>query len=173
MIVRLLYMSLAACAVVLSAGCDDRDLNAPPQLRVGRDECAGCGMLIAEDRCAAAAIVEHGGVREALVFDDLGCLLDMERDPPERVRFLLRFARDYDARSWIDCESSTFAWTGDSGVHTPMGSGILAFAKSGAADAIVRSRDGGASMAVLTWPQVVERRTQLMHERFGTPGTKP
>lgn len=173
MIVRLLCISLAAWAVVLSAGCDDRDLNAPPELRVGRDECAGCGMLIAEDRCAAAAIVERDGLREALVFDDLGCLLDLERDPPERVLVVRRFARDYDARSWIDCESATFAWTGDSGIHTPMGSGILAFAKSEAADAIVRSRDAGASTAVLTWPQVVERRTQLMHERFGAPGTKP
>ncbi len=158
------FLIVAGLVCVSVAGCDDRTVDGPPVLRVGRDECAGCGMLIAEDRCAAACLVERDGVREPMVFDDLGCLLDYERDLPAGARVVSRFARDYHARAWLSCDAATFLWTGD-GVHTPMGSGIIAFADRAAAEQAHAAHAG----EVIAWPEVVTRRTRHMHEQFGAP----
>ena len=44
-----LAASLAALATL--ASCQQTPLTGPPELKLGRQECGDCGMLINEDRC--------------------------------------------------------------------------------------------------------------------------
>ena len=70
----------AALLALGLAGCARVDLSRPPELRAGRDECGECGMLISDERCAAASLVERDGAREFVLFDDIGCQLAFEEE---------------------------------------------------------------------------------------------
>lgn len=109
------------------AGCPRADLSGPPTLSLGRDECAHCGMLLNEERCASAAIVrnEHGET-EYLVYDDIGCMLDREEERGS-ADVQSRYVRDYDRREWIDATQAIFLRAPGERIRTPMGSGIVAF----------------------------------------------
>lgn len=126
-------MILLAVLVVLH-GCSRRELTGPPALRLGRDECAACGMIVAEDRFSGALLIVRDGMREHALFDDIGCMLDFERDIPANVQVVERFVHDSLSRSWVDCRSAVFLFADRQAVHTPMGSGIIAFADESAAD---------------------------------------
>lgn len=144
-------MNRAACSIIVLAlaasvsACRREAPTGPPELRVGRDQCLECGMLISEDRCAAVILMERGGAREHAVFDDVGCLLDWlgeTHDPPARA--LETFLREYDARTWIPAHSAVVLRADPDRLHTPMGSGIVAFANAAAADA--RQREFGGTV---------------------------
>ncbi|MGD9692951.1 MAG: nitrous oxide reductase accessory protein NosL [Phycisphaerales bacterium] len=128
-----------------STACRRAELSGPPELRVGRDQCAECGMLISEDRCSAAVLYERDRERLHAIFDDIGCLLDWRRathDPPQRV--LETYLRDYDARAWIHANTASILRADRDRLHTPMGSGIVAFAH--AADAEARRDEFGGDL---------------------------
>lgn len=131
-------MALFALAAILFAhGCDQAPLSGPPELRLGRDECAECGMLISEDRCCAALLVETppaSGHRTHLLYDDLGCLLDAEIHRVGEFTVLERHVRDHPARMWLRAESAVFLKAPPDNVHTPMASGMVAFANPAQAD---------------------------------------
>lgn len=135
------YCAAAGLAAMLITACGSGSLSGPPELHVGRDECAGCGMLISEDRCACALLVDDAGERSHLVFDDLGCLLDYRAAHPEQ-QVVEVFVRDYAARNWVRGAEACFL-APDPAVHTPMGSGLIAFATAQAAQA-QRSNSGVA-----------------------------
>jgi hypothetical protein len=135
------FFSLFALLAVLS-GCARPPLSGPPELRLGRDECRECGMLISEDRCCAALLLERDGVREYALFDDLGCLLDFERTRLDGAVVVDRFARDYAARQWIPAGTAAYLLAEPERLVTPMSSGMVAFAASAAADE-ARGRFGG------------------------------
>lgn len=107
---RLPAVTLGMWALV-GLACERADLTGPPTLRLGRDECAECGMPINEDRCASGMLVVREGRRDHIHFDDLGCMLDFERHGGGGVTVLERFARDYTARTWISAERATFLFT--------------------------------------------------------------
>lgn len=152
-------LALASLAVV-SCG---RDAGVgPPVLRAGRDECAACGMSIYDVRCAAARIVEVRGRRDAQLFDDIGCLLDAERTPGTEPRVVERYVRDYAGAEWVRASDAVFLATDGSGLRTPMGSGIAAFADRAGAEA-ARARHGGEivgydALEALRRARVGERR---------------
>jgi hypothetical protein len=54
---RLLTFSIALASI---AACRTGELTGPPDLRLGRDECAGCGMIISDGRCASAMLIQRG-----------------------------------------------------------------------------------------------------------------
>lgn len=116
----------AAAVIVTLTGCGRPPLVGPPELRLGRDECADCGMLVSEDRCSAALLIERDGVREHAIFDDLGCLLDFENEPPEGVVVIEAFARDYDTRQWVSAGHAHVLFADRTKLKTPMGFGIVA-----------------------------------------------
>lgn len=143
----------------LLAGCGERPLEGPPEIRLGRDACDHCGMMIAEDRCSAASIVVRDGERTALRFDDIGCLLDWERgdageNEPREV--VARFVHDHETRAWIEAPNATFLMS--EAFHTPMGSWIVAFT-DGPAAAAARQRDGGT---VFSWPELADARVRWL-----------
>ncbi len=147
-------------ALLLLAGCAGEEPLAPPQIRLGRDECAECGMLIMEDRSSAARIIDAGQGPEPQLFDDIGCLLDREREE-QGVRVLARYFRDHQTAAWIPEARETFVMA--EGVRTPMASGIIAFADPARADSKAAETGG----AVLAYDALAEARARSVRERAG------
>jgi nitrous oxide reductase accessory protein NosL len=115
---------LALLALPMLAACDWDDLNGPPTLRLGRDECAECGMAI---------LVEQDGRRDYLLFDDIGCLVDLERAREGELRVVGRFVHDHNGGGWTAGDTAVYLVTDGSTLRTPMASGLAAFAdKAGA-----------------------------------------
>lgn len=128
-------MTIVALALLTPVGCRRGEIDGPPELRVGRDQCIECGMLISEDRCSAGVLLERDGVREHALFDDVGCfvewLADNDGGRPSVVRVYLR---DYDARAWLEADSAVVLRADPDRLHTPMGSGIVAFSDRAGAE---------------------------------------
>ncbi len=152
--------------LTLHTACRRADVTGPPELRVGRDQCAECGMLISEDRCSAAVLLERDRERLHAIFDDIGCLLDWRQaphDPP--VRALETYLRDYDARTWIAAESASILRADPDRLHTPMGSGMIAFANAASAEAR-RHEFGGA---LTTYPELIQSAEQASKSQEARP----
>jgi copper chaperone NosL len=128
-------IALAALLAGASA-CQRAELTGPPDLRLGRDQCIECGMIINEDRFSSAALVavEERRGREHYLFDDVGCMLDYQREYPE-IAFIELFAHDANTRAWLPAQEAVFLLTDPSAILTPMGSGIAAYADRAAAEA--------------------------------------
>jgi copper chaperone NosL len=102
----------------------------PPTIHYGQDPCAGCGMIISDDR-SAAALVDPAGDSAPLLFDDIGCLLDYEREHPQ-LAARSHYVHDATSRQWLAASAATFVKTSR---ETPMGSGLLAFVRRSDAEA--------------------------------------
>ncbi len=139
-----LNLSFIAVWLVLaaSAGCDRREVAGPPELKLGRQECAHCGMLINEDRCSSSLLVERGDRREHALFDDIGCMLDFSHDDHHDARVVECFVHDYPTRTWRASKDMLFLVASSEQVTTPMGSGIVAFSDRAAAEQM-RTETGG------------------------------
>ncbi len=149
---RLLTVSIALASI---AACRTGELTGPPDLRLGRDECAGCGMIISDGRCASAMLIQRGPRREQIAFDDIGCMLrfDAESTGEPDLRILSRFARDYQTQAWLQVEEAHFLDAGAGRIPTPMGSGIVAFS---AREAAVRTRDASGG-EIVDYPGLAAR----------------
>lgn len=137
---RLTALALAALACLTA--CNRAQLAGPPDLHLGRDQCAECGMLLAEDRCAGVILAETAGTREHLVFDDVGCLLGYRAGHPN-LAVIETFVRGYDNRGWLVASEAWFVSAGAAPTQTPMGSGIIALSTREAAKAH-QAHTGGA-----------------------------
>jgi copper chaperone NosL len=152
-------MAFAAAACLL-AGCERAEETGPPDLRFGRDECAECKMSIVDEKSAAAARVRTQQGADILLFDDIGCLLDLERNDPE-LEVRERWTRDYGNRQWVKAEQANYLFSEK--IRTPMGSWIAAYAAPADA-AAARTEFGGDT---LTYVQLAARRAAWMQERYG------
>jgi nitrous oxide reductase accessory protein NosL len=130
------------CVLAGVIGCEHKLLSGPPTLRLGRDECGHCGMLINEDRCSSALLIEQERALEHVLFDDIGCMLDYEHEHAGEVRVVEAFVHDHTSRVWSTSSASLFLLTTTDRLATPMGSGMVAFAdRAGAEQA--RQKFGG------------------------------
>lgn len=134
--------ALAVLAMLLCGGCNRASVSGPPEMRLGRDECGECGMLISEDRCSSAMIVEREGQRDYVLFDDIGCMLDYERESLDGAAVVDRFVHDYSTRKWVRTETAVFLAAPSDRLVTPMSSGMVAFATRPAAEAVLRMHGG-------------------------------
>ncbi|HMN41048.1 MAG TPA: nitrous oxide reductase accessory protein NosL [Phycisphaerales bacterium] len=150
----------AACCALGLGGCGGEELSGPPDIRLGRDECVHCGMSIVEDRFSCAMLVLEQGRPEHALFDDIGDMLDHERAHPELV-VEKRFVHDFNTRAWHEAQGCTFTYA--ESVHTPMGSGLAAFAD----EASARAQAEKAGGRVLTYEQLVAFRIAWRIERYG------
>ena len=156
----------AVLAILLVlAGCDRSQLSGPPELRLGRDECAECGMLINEDRCSSAYLVERAGRRDHVLFDDIGCMLDYAHESPRDVHLLDGFVHDHPTRAWVPASSAQFLLGPPPKLATPMGSGIWAFADRAQADGLRADVSG----EVFDLEGITTARRAWMDARYGTP----
>jgi copper chaperone NosL len=95
------------------------------------DKCSYCGMPIGQAIFAGELITE----KEVLKFDDLSCMDNFKtkhREVPVRASFVI----DYRSKNWIRFERATIVPTG---IATPMGSGLVAFADTASANAFVQA----------------------------------
>lgn len=100
---------------------------APPTIHYGEDICEFCGMIVTEERFAAAYVTSDG---HGHVFDDIGDMVQSHLENPEDVTAF--FVHDYESKEWIRAETAYFVQSGD--LSTPMVSGLAAFASADKAD---------------------------------------
>jgi len=132
-------LALYCASALLAAGCGKGDDIGPPDIHFGQDTCHACGMIIEDDRYAAAVVtVTADGAVERQVFDDAGEML--ESQPPSGARDVRRYVRDAATRQWVDAARATFVRA--RGLQTPMGSGIAAYADPASAHAAVDAHGG-------------------------------
>ncbi len=138
------FVVLNGCAPAIPVG--------PPELRLGRDECAECKMSIVDQRCAGCLLVGSPDGVEAVVFDDIGCMLDYMK-ANTTLKVTSQFVRDYQGKAWLPAESASFLVK--SSAHTAMGSGIIAFLDESHARASMSDFRG----SVASWGAVVASKS--------------
>lgn len=158
-------------ALALLYGCRGEVLTGPPTLRMGRDECAECGMIISEDRCSSALLIERGnpGDREHAMFDDIGCMLDYEHHLAQETRVVQGFVHDHESRAWVPASGAFFLYANRDRLRTPMGSGIAAFSQRAGADEARRQFDG----EIMDYQKLGPARRAWMEARYGKPSNSP
>jgi hypothetical protein len=117
---KILTFAVVWTIALLTGGCGNHVPPGPPIIHYGQDACAGCGMIISDERFASALVISTTDA-PALLFDDIGCMLRYEHDQP--ALSVQRFFHDAETRKWID---ESHAALHKSGRNTPMGSGLIA-----------------------------------------------
>ena len=117
-----------------------------PEVKLGKQQCARCGMVIADGRFAAAWRDADGKAR---VFDDPGCMLldQLELTPAEGTLF---WVADYRDETFID--ATLAAYVVSDAIRSPMAYGIAAFATRAAADGALSELGG----TVADWRGVLQ-----------------
>jgi copper chaperone NosL len=128
--VLLLGAALVACGSGSEAG-------GPPDIQYGRDVCVQCGMIINEDKFAAAYTLDDGTEKS---FDDVGGLLLHQRETGDSLNLSNTWVHDYETVEWVDVRNAYFVAT--LSVSTPMGHSLLAFNDEARAQAFASSVDG-------------------------------
>lgn len=145
----------------LLPGCLQEPEVAPPELRLGREECAECGMLVAEDRCSSALLVDRDGRRRHLVFDDIGCMIDHERAGGIEGSILGRWVHDYGTKTWVEAGAATFLMADPESLKTPMASGIVACASRADAERMAKEHPGSLG----DWMELLARTASTGERR--------
>lgn len=119
----------ATAGVMLAAlaltGCGRADETGPPTAHYGDSLCAECGMILSDERFAAATIVaDDRGEPIPLLFDDSNCQAEHEKDKPG-LAIIARWVHDHGTREWIDARRAFFVYS--PGLRTPMASHVAAF----------------------------------------------
>lgn len=128
--VMLLSVVLAACG----AGSD---ASGPPDIQYGRDVCVQCGMIINEEKFAAAYTLDDGTEKS---FDDVGGLVLHQRETGDSLNLDNTWVHDYETVEWVDVQNAYFVAT--LSVSTPMGHSILSFSDEERAQAFASSVGG-------------------------------
>ena len=127
----------ACCCILglLIVGCQGPRADQPPQIRYGEETCAFCGMLISEERFAAALTASAG---ETKTFDDIGCLL---HDLAQQNRSMAHvWVHDYGSGRWLEASRAVFVRSRE--VPTPMGGGLFAFSTQEEAEQFAQDAHG-------------------------------
>jgi nitrous oxide reductase accessory protein NosL len=137
-------VGLLALAILSAAagGCESKPLGGPPELRLGRDECRECGMIISEDRCSAALLIDRDRRRDYVLFDDIGCLLDWQRESLDGAVVHQQFVHDFATRQWASAAEATYLLADPQKLVTPMSTGMVAFSTRGAAESTLAQYGG-------------------------------
>jgi len=113
--------SFFALFMILLVGCgQSANVEEPPDIVYGQDVCDRCGMIINEEKFAAAYWTENG---EARRFDDIGGMLAYHSQNHEKV--VTYWVHDLAGGDWMPAEDAHYLL--DSDLMTPMGFGIAAF----------------------------------------------
>ena len=122
-----------------AAGCSQQPTDGPPVVRYGQDECIHCGMILTDERHVAALRISEDGETRDVLFDDIGDMLEYEREQTG-LTVVRRYVHDFETRQWVDARDAHFLVSDT--IHTPMGSGIIAFAEQARAEAMQKKDDG-------------------------------
>ncbi len=135
-------MTRLCVALALVAGCHDAAPwpPVPTSVALGEDACAGCLMITSDARFGAQLHDRQGGVQQ---FDDLGCWQKaVAGTHPELVA---SFLRSFPEGAWIRADRAFVVRSAE--LHSPMGSGLAAFATREAAAAFAQRHAGAAVLS--------------------------
>ncbi len=153
LLLTLLILLLSAC------GGATVDPNTPPEIVYGEDVCQRCGMIISDDRFAAALVVERAANEfESLLFDDAGEMFAFAGEDNGQAKIVSWFVHDYTSREWLDATAAWFVLA-DS-LQTPMGFGVAACAHELEARSLAQEWGGEA----LTFAQAAKKLAGLEME---------
>lgn len=125
----------AVLLLILITGCGQEvNTEEPPDIAYGQDVCERCGMIITEEKFAAAYWTENG---EARRFDDIGGMLAYQSENQENVAAY--WVHDFDSGDWMPAEDAHYLL--DSALMTPMGFGIAAFSNMEQAQAFAYGQE--------------------------------
>jgi copper chaperone NosL len=149
------FWLIAGLALALTACRPAADAEpTPPTVHYGEDICEFCGMIVSEERHAAAYVTEDGHGHS---FDDIGDMVQAHLATQEAVVAL--FVHDYQDEAWIRAETAHYVQSDT--LTTPMASGLAAFASSEEAQALAAELQG----------QVLSFDELLTHYRQSAPMT--
>lgn len=123
--------------LLLSAGCGGEATLQPPTVHYGQAVCDACGMIVSDERFAAAEVVIRGGRAVTRLFDDTGEIAGLAA--PEGVEYAW-YVHDMRTLEWLDARVAVYLRSDE--LHTPMALGVAAFASREAAEA-ARAELGG------------------------------
>lgn len=153
--IRSLLALMISISLFTVAGCSNDAADGPPLVHIGEDVCAECGMIISDERFAAATIIEdERGRATALLFDDFNCQINHEINHREAV-ILNRWAHNYTTTEWLPARDAVYVHSPD--LRTPMASHIAAFAKQADAEAL-RTDLGGDILSFEAMRDIVSGR---------------
>ena len=122
--------------------------NTKPQpLVIGKDECYFCKMPVADPKFGAEIITQKGKLYK---FDDTICMINFMKEglvADEKIKDLLNV--DYSSNQNL-LNVNTAVFLVSENLHTPMNSGIAAFASRSQAETFLKDFPG----EILTWQQL-------------------
>ncbi|MCA9877724.1 MAG: nitrous oxide reductase accessory protein NosL [Thermomicrobiales bacterium] len=146
---RRAFIGSSLLAPLLLGSCGGQtDAAQPPEITYGRDTCVRCGMIISDERFAAALVAPDGSVR---LFDDAGEMLTTVTE--EALEGQRAWVHDRHGAQWIDATTATYALGAPE--TTPMGTGYVAFARREDAETFAAQPDSLGQ--VWTWPEAIAR----------------
>jgi copper chaperone NosL len=151
----ILWLSVALLALAACGGGAKAEPT-PPTIHYGEDICAFCGMIISEERHAAAYVTEGG---HAHTFDDIGDMVKAHLETEEEV--LAFFVHDYEDEAWIRAETAQYVLSDR--LTTPMASGVAAFTSSQKAQTLASELQG----QVLTFAELLSHYRQMAPMTMG------
>lgn len=119
---RIALVFIGLLALTLGACAGAADAQGPPDITYGRDICLQCGMIINEEKLAAAYTLTDGTEK---IFDDLGGLLLHQRATGDPIDPEHTWVHDFETAEQVDVANAYFVAT--LSVSTPMGHSIVAF----------------------------------------------
>lgn len=151
------FSLLVGLALILTACGDAADAEpTPPTIHYGEDICVSCGMIISEERHAAAYVTQDG---HGHTFDDIGDMVQAHLGSQEEA--LALFVHDYEDKTWIRAETAHFVLSDQ--VTTPMASGLVALASSQEARSLASELQG----QVLTFDELLTHYRQMAPKTMG------
>lgn len=133
-----LALSLAACS------------RGPKAIRYGQDECAECKMTLVDHHYGAELITAKGKVH---TFDDLNCLLNFQRHAAKSAGSAADLVVVAFNRSGVFLPVEQAFLLRHDRLHTPMGSGLAAFATAAELET-ARTELGGGQ--VIRWSDIAK-----------------
>ena len=159
MIARRKLLVTGALLPFALVGCGGKGASGsePPSIKLGRDTCDRCGMIISEERFASGIVDEKGN---ALTFDDPGEMIATLQDEGLNGRRV--WVHGYPSMKWIDAKNAVYVVAKEA--QTPMGTGVVPFDNEAEASTFAEEKKG----VVYTWEDL------LQNWRLGSMmGTKP
>jgi nitrous oxide reductase accessory protein NosL len=144
---RFSLLGLVLALAVVAGACAAAEAAGPPDIKYGRDICIQCGMIVSEEKFAAAYTTPDG---EKLAFDDTGDLLVYQRSTGHSIDPIEAWVHDFETEEWITVADAFFVPT--QSVTTPMGHGLISFSDEARAMAFAADVDG----EVILWDVVLE-----------------
>ena len=145
---KLLITGVALPFVLAACGGKEASGSEPPAIKLGRDACKRCGMIISEERFASGIVDSDGN---ALIFDDAGEMVATVQEEGLNDRRV--WIHGAPSLEWMDARDAWYAVTME--MPTPMGSGVFPFDTESDARAFADEHAG----AVFTWDDLLANWT--------------